>query len=77
MPYTSKYQKQVVFSYGYKLGCVDNKLSTHFKSYLGKDAAYNFNSTVIEESKYSNDVMEKHFNKELLVNKKDNEGFNN
>ena len=32
-----KYQKQVSFSYGYKLVCVDNNFSKPFKSYLGKD----------------------------------------
>ena len=30
--YTSKYQKHVACSYGYKLGCVDGKLSKPFKS---------------------------------------------
>ena len=32
---------------------------------------------MIEESKYSSDVMEKHFNKELLMTKEDNEDFEN
>ena len=35
--YTSKYQKHVSCSYGYKLVCVDDKLSKPFKSYLGED----------------------------------------
>ena len=39
-----------------------------FKSYLGKDAVYNFIGTMIKESKYCSDVMKKHFNK-------DNEDF--
>ena len=32
---------------------------------------------VTEESKYCSDVMEKHFNKELVMTKKDNEDFQN
>ena len=32
---------------------------------------------MIEESKYCSDVMKKHFNKELVMNKKDNEDFQN
>ena len=30
-----------------------------------------------EESKYCNDVMKKHFNKELMMTKEDNENFEN
>ena len=59
-PY-SKYQKHVACSYGYKLVCVDNKFSKPFKSYLGKDAVYNFIVfnfiCMIQESKYCSDVM--------------------
>ena len=55
--YTSKYQKHIVCSYGYKLVCVDDKFSKHFKTYLGKDVVYNFISCMIEESKYCSDVI--------------------
>ena len=75
--YTSKYQKHVACSYGYKLVCVDDKFSKHFKSYLGDDAVYNFISSTIEESKYCSNVMKKYFNKELVMTKKDNEDFEN
>ena len=40
--YTNKYQKHIACSYGYKLVCVDGKLSKPFKSYLGEDAVCNF-----------------------------------
>ena len=60
-------------SYGYKLVCVNDKFRDPFKSYLGEDAVYNFISSLIEESKYCSDVMKKHFNKELVMTKKDNE----
>ena len=40
--YTNKYQKHTACSNGYKLVCVDDKLSKPFKSYLGEDAVYNF-----------------------------------
>ena len=73
----NKYQKHVVCSYGYKLVCLDKRFSQHFKSYLGEDAAYNFISSMIEESKYCSDVMKKLFNKELVMTKKDNEDFEN
>ena len=58
--------------------CVDDdKFSKPFKSCLGKDAIYNFISSMIEESKYSSDVMKKHFNRELVMTKKDNKDFEN
>ena len=34
--YTNKYQKHVACSYGYKLVCVNDKLSKPFKPYLAK-----------------------------------------
>ena len=75
--YANKCKKHTACSYGYKLVCVHDKFSKPFKSYLGKDAVYNFISTMIEESKYCGDVMKKHFNKELVVTKNDNEDFEN
>ena len=56
---------------------VDDKFSKSFKSYLREDAVYNFTNNMIEESKYCPDIMKKHFNKELVMTKRDNEEFNN
>ena len=75
--YTKKYQKHVTCSFGYKLVRVDDKFSKHFKSYLDKDALYNFISSMIKETKYCSDVMKKHFVKNLVMTKKDNEDFEN
>ena len=75
--YRNKYQKHLAWSYGYKLVCVDDKFSKPFKTYLGKDAASNFINNMIEESKQHNEVTKKHFNKELVMTKEDNENFKN
>ena len=40
-------------------------------------AVYNFISSMIEQSKICSDVMKKHFNEELVMNKKDNKDFEN
>ena len=45
--------------------------------FLHIDAIYNFVNSLIEESKYCNDVMKKHFNKKLVMAKKNNEDFEN
>ena len=68
--YTNNYQKHVACSYGYKLVCVDDKLSKPFKSYLRKEAVYNFITSMIEESKCCSDVMKKNFTKNLKCLKK-------
>ena len=73
--YAKKYQKHVACSYGYKLVCVDDKFSRSFKSNLSEDAVYNFNNSIIEESKYCSEVIKKHFNKELVMTKKEDEDF--
>ena len=75
--YTSKYQKHIACSYGYKLVCVDDKFSKSFMSYLGKNSVCNFINSMIEESKYYCDFMKKHFNKELVMAKEGNEDFEN
>ena len=55
--HTNKYQKDIACSYGYKLVCVDDKFRMPFKTYLGKDAVYNFINSLIKKSKYWSDVM--------------------
>ena len=54
-----------------------DKFNKPFKSYLGEDAVYNFICSIVEESKYCSDVIKKHFNKDLVMTKKDNEDFMN
>ena len=71
--YTNKYQKHIACSYGYKLVCIGDKFSKSFKSYLGEDAVSNFIISVTEESKYCNEVLKNHFNKELVMTKEDKE----
>ena len=71
-PYMKKYQKHISCSYGSKLVFVDNRFSKPFKSYLGEDAVHNFINSMIEESKYYNEVMKIHFKKELVMTKKYN-----
>ena len=58
-----------------KLKALFNEMK--FKTYLGIDAVYNFMKSMIEEKKYCIKVMKKHFNKALVMTKKDNEDFKN
>ena len=52
-------------------------LVSFFKSYLSEDAYYNFLNNMLEESKYCSDLMRKHFKKELVMTKKDDDDFEN
>ena len=70
--YTSKYQKYIPYSYGYKLLCVNDKFSKPFKTYLDNDPVYKFINNMIEESISFSEVMKKHFHKELAVTKEKN-----
>ena len=72
----SKIQKNLITcSYGYKLVYVDNKFSKSFKTYLSEQAVYNYTNNLIEESKYCSDRMKKHFNKEIMITKEQNENL--
>ena len=75
--YRNKYQKHIASSYGCKIVCVGNMSSKPFKTYFGKDAVYNFINSMIEESKYCREVLKKHFGKEPVMTKEDNEDFKN
>ena len=78
--YKSKYKKHIACISGYKLVCVEFKFELLFevifskfsKSYLGKDVDYSFINKMIGESKCCTHIMEKHFNKELVMTKKYN-----
>ena len=63
--YTNEYQKHVAYSYGYKLGFVDDKFRKPVKSYLGEDAVYNFINSMIKENKYCTNVMKNILTKNL------------
>ena len=65
--YTAKHKKHVACSYGYKLVCADYKLCKPFKSALDEKSSNN----IVEESKKCSEVMEKHFNKKLIMTKED------
>ena len=72
--YMKKYQKHVACSYGYELVSVDYKSSKTFESSLVQDAVYSF-IDILSHYQYLNDLMKKHFHKELAMTKEDEEDF--
>ena len=49
--------RSVLYKQISKTYCLLFWLSKPFKAYLGKDAVYNFINSMIEKSKYCNDVL--------------------
>ena len=53
------------------------KFINPFKTYLDKNAVYNFINNMIKESKHCSEVTEKHFNKHLVMTKEVKGDFKN
>ena len=51
----------------YKLVCVDDKFGKPIVVYRGENAAYKFIKVILKEYEYCEKVMEKHFNKNLIM----------
>ena len=73
---TEKYQKHIDCGYGYKVVCCyDDKFSKPVKVYRGKKAVYKFMEDMLDEVKWCNGVVEKHFSKPLKMTKENEESF--
>ena len=62
-------------SFAYKLVCVDDKFSEQIVVYTGKNAAYKFTEAILKEYEYFKKVMKKHFNKNFIMTKDEEEQF--
>ena len=70
-PYTKKYQDHVPCSFAYKVVCVDDRFTKLIVVYRGENAAYEFIKGTFKEYKYCKKVMNKHFNKNLIMSKEE------
>ena len=74
--FTEEYQKHIDCSYGYKLVCCyDDKYSKPVQIYRGKDSAYKFLEKMLDEVIHCKKIVKKHFNKELIMTKDDENNF--
>ena len=64
---TKKYHDHVPCSYAFKVVCIDNRFSKPIVVYRDKSVAYEFIKAILKEYKYSEKVMKKHFNKNLIM----------
>ena len=73
--YTKKYQDHVSCSFAYKIVCVDYRFTKRIVVYRGQNVAYQFIKANIKDYKYSRKVMNKHFNKNLIMSKEEEHLF--
>ena len=66
-----KYQHHIPSSFAYKVVCVDDRFTKPIVVYRGENAAYEFIKAILKEHKYCKKVMNKHFNKNLIMSEKE------
>ena len=62
-------------SFAYKVVCVDDRFTKRIAIYRGENAAYEFIKAILKEYKCSKKVMNKHFNKSLIMREKEEHLF--
>ena len=65
--YTEKYEDHIPGSFAYKVVCVHNKFSKKVALYRGKNPAYRFIESILEEHDYCKKIIKKHFKKNLIM----------
>ena len=66
-----KYQDHIPFSFAYKVVCIDDTFTKPIVVYRGENAAYEFIKAILKEYKYCKKVMNKHFNKNLIMSEEE------
>ena len=70
-----KYQDHIPCSFAYKVVCIDDRFTKPIVVYRGENAAYEFIKAILKEYKYCKKVMNKHFNKNLIMSEKEEHLF--
>ena len=73
--YTKKYQDHVPCSFAYKVVCIDDRFTKPVVVYRGENAAYEFIKVILKEYKYFRKVINKHFNKNLIMSEEEEHLF--
>ena len=73
--YIKKYQDHVTCSFAYKGFCIDDRFTKPIVVFRGENTAYEFIKTILKEYKYWKNVMNKHFNKNLIMSEEEEHLF--
>ena len=71
----AKCQDHIPCSFAYKVVCVDERFTKQIFVYRGENSAYEFIKAIPKEYKYCRKVMNKHFNKNVIVSEKEEHLF--
>ena len=64
---TKKNHDHIPCSFGYKLVCIDDRFSKSIVVFRGENDAYKFIKAFLTKCQYCKKVMNKHFNKNLIM----------
>ena len=70
-----KYQDHITCSFAYKVVCVDDRFTKPIVVYRGENETYEFIKAILKEHKYCTKVMNKHFNKNLIMSEEEEHLF--
>ena len=76
--YEGSYSKKISrsrCSFAYKVVCIDDKFTKSVVVFRGENAAYEFIKAILKEYKYCKKVMNKHFNKNLIMSEEEEHLF--
>ena len=73
--YLEKYQDHISCTFADKIVCIDDKFTKPTIIYRGENAAYEFIKAVLKEYKYCKKIINKHFNKNLIMTEKEKNFF--
>ena len=74
-PYTEKYQDHIPCSFAYKIVCINDRLSKSAVIYGGQNVAHEFIKAILEEYKYCKKIINKNFNKNLVMTEEEEDLF--
>ena len=66
----NKYEDHIPCSFAYKVACIDDRFTKPIVVYRGEYVAYKFIKATLKEDKYCKKIMNKHFNRNLIMNEK-------
>ena len=70
-----KYQDHILCNFAYKVVCIDNRFTKPIIVYRGENAAYEFIKAILKEYKYCKKIMNKYFDKNLIMSKEEERLF--
>ena len=75
VPSQKKYQDRIPCSFAYKVVCIDDRFTKRIVVYRGENIAYEFIKEILKKYKYCRKVMNKHFNKNVIISEEEEHLF--